>query len=141
MRWRTLAILTLFVAGCRKGERASSGTADAAAAQAASRADVADSASSADDVPIVAPVATASARSDPPSPVSEWVWKTYRGDHFTVLFPGEPKLKALPAEEDRVGYTEASVDVPGGQVSFAAGFSDYPPADVAKPEGFLHEPA
>ncbi len=54
-----------------------------------------------------------------------------------MLFPGEPKLTLLPAEEDRVGFTEALLDVPGGQVSFAAGFSEYPTADVAKPDEFL----
>lgn len=77
----------------------------------------------------------------PPVPVSEWVWKTYRGDHFTALFPGDPKLKVLPAEDDRVGYTEASFDVPGGQVSFAVGFTDHSREDVAKPDAFLDDRA
>jgi hypothetical protein len=72
-------------------------------------------------------------------PASEWVWKTYRGDHFTVLFPGEPKVTELPAEEDKIGYTEARVEVPGGQVSFAAGFSEHPKEAVAKPESFLDD--
>lgn len=39
-----------------------------------------------------APVAAPSAR--PPLPEEDWVWKTYSGDHFTVLLPGEPKINA-----------------------------------------------
>jgi hypothetical protein len=72
-------------------------------------------------------------------PVTDWVWKTYQGDHFTLLFPGEPKVTELPAEDDKVGYTEARVEVPGGQVSFAAGFSEHSKEQVAKPEAFLDE--
>jgi len=79
------------------------------------------------------PVAVASV------PVADWVWKTYRGDHFSVLFPGEPKVTVLPAEDDKVGYTEARVEVPGGQVSFVAGFSEHSKEQVAKPEAFLDE--
>lgn len=69
------------------------------------------------------------------------MWKTHRGDGYTVLFPGEPKLTILPTEEDRVGFNEAKLDVPGGQVSFAAGFSEYPQAEVAKPDEFLDDHA
>lgn len=72
-------------------------------------------------------------------PLASWAWKPYRGDQFTVLFPGEPKVTALPAEDDKVGYTEARVEVPGGQVSFAAGFSEHSKEDVAKPDTFLDE--
>jgi hypothetical protein len=72
-------------------------------------------------------------------PVTDWVWKTYRGDGFTLSFPGEPKVTVLPAEDDKVGYTEARVEVPGGQVSFAAGFSEHSKTDVEKPETFLDE--
>jgi hypothetical protein len=71
--------------------------------------------------------------------VKDWTWKTYRGDRFSVLFPGEPKVTALPAEDDKVGYTEAKLDVPGNKVSFAAGFSDHAAAEVAKPESFLDD--
>ena len=72
-------------------------------------------------------------------PAAEWVWKPYRGDQFTVLFPGEPKVTVLPAEEDKIGYTEARVEVPGGQVSFSAGFSEHSKVEVAKAEAFLDE--
>jgi hypothetical protein len=72
-------------------------------------------------------------------PVTDWVWKTYQGDRFTLLFPGEPKVTDLPPEDDKVGYTEARVEVPGGQVSFAAGFSEHSKEQVAKPEAFLDE--
>lgn len=72
-------------------------------------------------------------------PVADWVWKTYQGDHFTLLFPGEPKVTELPPEDDKVGYTEARVEVPGGQVSFAAGFSEHSKEQVAKPDAFLDE--
>lgn len=71
----------------------------------------------------------------------DWVWKTHRGDHFTALFPGEPRISTLPEEDDKVGYTEARVEVPGGQVSFTAGFSDFPQSEVDKPEAFLDEHA
>ena len=72
-------------------------------------------------------------------PSTEWAWKTYRGDHFSVLFPGEPKVTVLPPEDDKIGYTEARVEVPGGQVSFAAGFTEHSKEQVAKPEAFLDE--
>lgn len=85
------------------------------------------------DPPARAPAAVASV------PVASWVWKPYRGDQFTVLFPGEPKVTVLPAEDDKVGYTEARVEVPGGQVSFAVGFSEHSKQEVAKPETFLDE--
>ena len=105
--------------------------------------------------PVASASASASAKIDPPAPeifvppapataalpVSAWVWKTHRGDHFSILFPGEPKLTELPAEEDKIGYTEARVEVPGGQVSFVAGFSEHSKEDVAKPEEFLDEHA
>jgi hypothetical protein len=74
-------------------------------------------------------------------PLAEWVWKPYRGDKFAVLFPGEPKLRVLPAEDDRVGYTEAHLDMPGGQVSFAAGYTEHSKDQVAKPDAFLDERA
>jgi hypothetical protein len=64
-------------------------------------------------------------------------WTTYRGDGFTILFPGEPKVTVLPAEDDKAGYTEALLDVPGGQVSFAAGFTEHTAEEVASPEAFL----
>ena len=75
----------------------------------------------------------------PAIPPAEWVWKPYRGDHYSVLFPGEPKVDVLPAEDDKAGFSEAVFEVPGGQVSFAAGFTEHPQAAVAKPDEFLDE--
>jgi hypothetical protein len=72
-------------------------------------------------------------------PASDWVWKVYHGDHFTVLFPGEPRVDVLPAEEDKAGYSEALFDVPGGQVSFAAGYTEHAQEAVSRPEGFLDD--
>ncbi len=69
-----------------------------------------------------------------------WVWKTYKGDHFSVLFPGEPKVNELPAEDDKAGYSQALLDIPGGQVSFAAGYTEHSAEEVAKPE-FLDDRA
>jgi len=69
--------------------------------------------------------------------VKDWVWKPHRGDGFSVLFPGEPKVTVLPADDERIGFTEAKVDVPGGQVSFALGYSDHSETDVAKPDELL----
>lgn len=85
------------------------------------------------------PLPIAPLRSAAPVPIASWVWKPYRGDGFSIAFPGEPKITELPADDDRVGFTEAKLDMPGGQVSFAAGFSDHPAAAVAKPEAFLDE--
>lgn len=76
-----------------------------------------------------------------PLPVSAWTWKTYRGDHFSVLFPGEPRVTVLPLEEDKLSFDQAVVDVPGGQVSFLAGFTDHSSEAVAKPDEFLDEQA
>ena len=72
-------------------------------------------------------------------PVTAWVWKTYRGDHFSVLFPGEPKVTVLPLEEDKLSFDQAVVDVPGGQVSFLAGFTDHSEEAAAKPDELLDE--
>ncbi len=74
-------------------------------------------------------------------PVSAWVWKTYKGDHFSILFPGEPRVNELPAEEGKAGYSQALLDVPGGQVSFAAGYTEHTAEEVAKPDAFLDERA
>lgn len=76
-----------------------------------------------------------------PLPVTAWTWKTYRGDHFSILFPGEPKVTVLPLEEDKLSFDQAVVDVPGGQVSFLAGFTDHSEEAVAKPDEFLEEQA
>jgi hypothetical protein len=73
------------------------------------------------------------------SPVAAWVWKTYRGDHFSVLFPGEPKVTVLPLEEDKLSFDQAVVDVPGGQVSFLAGFTDHSDEAAARPDELLDE--
>lgn len=72
-------------------------------------------------------------------PVRDWVWKTYRGDHFTVLFPGDPRVNILPAEDDKKGYSEALLDISGGQVSFAAGYTEHSQEEVSKPDGFLDD--
>jgi hypothetical protein len=72
-------------------------------------------------------------------PISAWVWKTYRGDRFSVLFPGEPKVTVLPLEEDKLSFDQAAVDVPGGQVSFLAGFTDHSEEAASKPEDLLDE--
>lgn len=77
----------------------------------------------------------------PVLPQSAWVWKTYKGDHYSVLFPGEPRVSELPAEEDKAGYSQALLDVPGGQVSFAAGYTEHTAEEVAKPDAFLDERA
>jgi hypothetical protein len=72
-------------------------------------------------------------------PISAWVWKTYRGDRFSVLFPGEPKVTVLPLEEDKLSFDQAVVDVPGGQVSFLAGFTDHSEEAASKPDELLDE--
>jgi hypothetical protein len=72
-------------------------------------------------------------------PVAAWTWKTYRGDHFSVLFPGEPKVTVLPLEEDMLSFSQAVVDVPGGQVSFLAGFTDHSEEASSKPDELFDE--
>ena len=72
-------------------------------------------------------------------PPSAWTWKPYRGDTFTVLFPGDPKITELPPEADKAGYNQASVEVPGGQVSFSVGYALLPAEDVKEPEKLLDE--
>jgi len=86
--------------------------------------------------PTASAAAAAAASAAPPT---TWTWSVHKGDHFRVSLPGEPKVTVLPAEEDRAGYTEARVDVPGGQVSFAIGFSDHQKEEVAKPDTFLDD--
>jgi hypothetical protein len=76
---------------------------------------------------------------EPAPDVAALAWKTHRGDKFTVLFPGEPKLSILPAEEDRAAYHEAKLDLPGGQVSFAAGYSDLAASEITTPDKFLDD--
>ena len=127
-------------ASCTDRERTATASADAAASAAPS-ASSARSAPSSTPLPLPSPLSSALLPIDgpaiAPSPPSEWTWKTYRGDKFTVLFPGEPKLRVLPAEDDRVGFTEAHLDVPGGQVSFSAGYTEHTKDEVAKPDVFL----
>ena len=108
---------------------------------------VADAASAASAASAALPPGSAPRRAaDPidaatavPLPASAWAWKTYRGDHFSVLFPGEPRVTVLPLEEDKLSFDQAVVDVPGGQVSFLAGFTDHSAEAVAKPDEFLEE--
>lgn len=125
-------------AACTHRERPSPPGADAPSASAASFASAVASPSvaSVSVEPAFRPQPAASAA---PLPPTEWVWKAYRGDHFAVLFPGDPKVNVLPAEEDKAGFSEAVFEVPGGQVSFAAGFTEHPQAAVAKPDEFLDE--
>jgi hypothetical protein len=131
MRRLGLAAFVLVVA-CDRKEPPSPTPLDAASAAPVSS--VSASASVASVAPLVeiAPVVP-----DAAVAIKDLVWKTYRGDRFSVLFPGEPKVKELPVDEGKVGYTEAKLDVPGGQVSFAAGFTDHAPSEIAKPEEFL----
>ena len=75
----------------------------------------------------------------PSVPPSEWTWKPYRGDKFTVLFPGDPKITELPPEDDKAGYNQAALEVPGGQVSFNVGYTEYSAEDVKDPEKLLDE--
>lgn len=145
----TLAIAAIFVvasrAACTGCERDAQRAPDASAPAPAPSTGVVTLASAvgAPLAPIAPPLsrrpsapfapASAVAMVDP----ARWVWKPYRGDQFTVLFPGEPRVVALPPEDDKIGYTEAKVDVPGGQVSFAAGYSEHTPEEVADPAAFL----
>jgi hypothetical protein len=87
------------------------------------------------------PIAFDAAPPAPVVPVTDWVWKTYRGDAFTALFPGEPRLTELPPEDDKAGFTEASLHMPGGQVSFAVGFTESPADEVETPDELLDERA
>ena len=130
--------LLLLVTACTRREQAAPPTADAAPSAAAS------ALPSSARAPLVPPEAKVrSSSTDPPVvaiPVTDWVWKSYRGDHFSVLFPGEPKVNVLPAEEDKAGFSQVLLDVPGGQVSFSAGYTEHSQEEVAKPD-FLDERA
>jgi hypothetical protein len=150
MRRRALAIVAVLAAGACT-ERAHDGSrVDAApaprleAAPSSSAASPTTSSSAAaagrlaDDL-VGAPYATTRPASSAAVPSGEWTWRPYRGDGFTILFPGEPKVTALPPEDDKAGYTEAKLDMPGGQVSFAAGFTEHTAEEVRKPEAFLDE--
>lgn len=132
-RSSVVVALALALVACTSRDRATTAEAGAAASASASA-----FASAAPELGFLEPPART------PAPVAsvpstEWAWKTYRGDHFSVLFPGEPKVTVLPPEDDKIGYTEARVEVPGGQVSFAAGFTEHSKEQVAKPEAFLDE--
>jgi len=142
---RILLLMTLLAAGtpgCTQRDRAAQAAADAAIEAAAPAA----SASASADSVAAAEVAAAPPRASVDAaaavlPVTAWVWKTYRGDRFSMLFPGEPKVNVLAAEEDKAGFSEILLDVPGGQVSFAAGYTEHSAEDVAKPDAFLDERA
>lgn len=143
MRLRAVVVLTLLVAACSRTERTERGAApDAAPLQAASSLAEGDAGR-----PPAPPSAVSPAIASPRAPravaipAKDWAWRTYRGDRFSIVFPGEPKVTVLPADDDKIGYTEALLDVPGGQVSFAAGFSEHPQEEVAVPEAFLDEHA
>jgi hypothetical protein len=140
---KALLPMLCLLAACTQRERTAPPAPDAAAVPAASPGVTATAAAAATvPAPIeprprsVAPVASV-----PAVPPSDWVWRSYRGDQFTVLFPGEPRVSVLPPEEDKAGYSEAAFDVPGGQVSFAAGYTEHSQEDVAKPESFLDDRA
>ena len=134
---RRLLLLSLLVhpTACTARDRTSPAPADAAPEAAAPAASV-SAAPAAPPAPPREPVAAAV----PVLPARAWVWKTYKGDHFSVLFPGEPKVNELPAEDDKAGYSQALLDIPGGQVSFAAGYTEHSAEEVAKPE-FLDDRA
>jgi hypothetical protein len=114
---------------------------DASSASSASSAVLAPPATTPAAAPRIAaaPVDAATAAPLPALPATAWVWKAYRGDHFSVLFPGEPRVTVLPLEEDKLSFDQAVVDVPGGQVSFLVGFTDHSAEAVAKPDEFLEE--
>jgi hypothetical protein len=132
MRRLGLAVLAIVVTACSRHEQGS--VADASPPEASAIA----SAAFPDPAPEIEPPPKRIERDAAAAVVTAaLVWKPYRGDRFTVLFPGEPKVKELPVDEGKVGYTEASFDVPGGQVSFAAGFTDHTAEEVGKPEEFL----
>lgn len=130
-----LATFVLGLVACTSRDRAALPAPDAAPASPASPA---SSAVALEPVPS-AGIRVAKADASAVLSVETWIWKTYRGDHFSIRLPGEPKLTALPAEDDKLGFNEAVVEVPGGQVSFAAGYTDHSKEDVAKPEAFLDE--
>jgi hypothetical protein len=133
-----LCVVVAWPSACTQRERGAPPEPDAAPAlvpsSSASSATAAPAPADAKPRPAPAPVASV-----PAVPASDWVWKVYLGDHFTVLFPGEPKVHVLPAEEDKAGYSEALFDVPGGQVSLAAGYTEHAQEDVSRPEGFLDD--
>ncbi len=137
---RRLLLLSLLVhpIACTARDRASPAPADAAPEAAAPAASV--SAAPAEPPAPPAPPREPVAAAAPVLPARAWVWKTYKGDHFSVLFPGEPKVNELPAEDDKAGYSQALLDIPGGQVSFAAGYTEHSAEEVAKPE-FLDDRA
>jgi hypothetical protein len=132
---RALVLLAIHLCACRERDHAAP-IVDAAAAAVV---DAPPSTAASAPAPRVERVERVERDAGVAVPVKDWTWKTYRGDRFSVLFPGEPKVTALPAEDDKVGYTEAKLDLPGGKVSFAAGFSEHSAADVAKPESFLDD--
>lgn len=133
-----LVIVTIAIGACTR-ERAAPPAPDAGAnANANANASAnANATRGALDPPAPPPHIAAEAAA--PLPVASWVWKTYRGDHFSVLFPGEPKVTVLPLEEDKLSFDQAVVDVPGGQVSFLAGFTDHSEEAAAKPDELLDE--
>jgi hypothetical protein len=128
----------LLLAACSRPERSAPPTADAATTTSLPSGSTSPSLAASPPSPVLA---AEPAPRVAPVPEKDWTWKAYRGDHFSVLLPGEPKVTTLPEEDDKIGYTEARVEVPGGQVSFAAGFSDFPQSEVDKPETFLDEHA
>lgn len=147
-QWSALAVpaLAALLACTQREQPHGAVTTDAGAPSSASAAPPAPPATPAPPAPappassLVTP-APARTASTPPLAEKDWVWRLHRGDHFTVLLPGEPKVTVMPEEDDKVGYTEARVDVPGGQVSFTAGFSDFPQSEVDKPDAFLDDHA
>jgi len=141
---RVLALLSVLVfVACGQRDQSSAARPDASSEAAPVALDVA--------AKVVSPSAATSEPARPPRepasaavpllPVRAWVWTTYKGDHFSILFPGEPKVSELPAEEDKAGYSQALLDVPGGQVSFAAGYTEHSAEEVERPEAFLDDRA
>ncbi|MBX3188875.1 MAG: hypothetical protein KF819_17785 [Labilithrix sp.] len=131
---RALAMISLSIAACTRQPPPSADAAPSATADAAQAAP--SPAPSAVEPPALAPPPPA-----PAMPVAEWVWKPFRGEGFSALFPGDPKILMLPAEDDKLGTTQAVLDVPGGQVSFAITVTDFPESEVGKPQAFLDDHA
>ncbi|MDB4945050.1 MAG: hypothetical protein JWP97_4584 [Labilithrix sp.] len=137
-RWLLPLLLGIRIAplACSKAEPPAPPDAarDAAPREDASAADAASDPT----FPLPAPTSRlAPTPSAAPLPPSAWTWKVHQGDSFSILFPGEPKVQQLPADDTRLGFSQAVLEMPGGQVSFAAGYTDHTEDDVKEPELFL----
>ena len=82
-------MLVLVLAACAQRERGAPPAPDAATPPVASLAAVASSVAAPPAVRVPASTVDAAVAA---IPVADWVWKPYRGDRFTLLFPGTPKV-------------------------------------------------